>query len=133
MATQSNTSESKSNKFILVAEDDMFYANVYKVKLAHEGYEVQVVGNGDWVMRSIAEKIPDLILLDLVMPVKDGFETLREIRADDRYKNIPVVVLSNLGQEEDIERAKQTGATDYLIKTNISIQQLLETINKYVT
>src|SRR3989344_5172363 len=119
-----NNKTNNKKAFILVAEDDLFYANVYKVKLAREGYDVAVVGNGEWVMRTIQKRKPDLILLDLVMPVKDGFETLKEIKANDVNKSIPVVVLSNLGQDEDIKKAKQMGAVDYLVKTNISIKQL---------
>ncbi|MBI4130467.1 response regulator [Candidatus Roizmanbacteria bacterium] len=122
-----------SKKFILVAEDDIFYANIYKVKLTKEGFDVLVVGNGEWVLRSARKRKPDLILLDLVMPIKDGFETLKELKADPTLADIRVVVLSNLGQEEDMQKAKAMGAADYLVKTNISIQEVVGKIKHYLT
>lgn len=128
---QSKQTPSKK-KFILVAEDDNFYANIYKVKLAKEGFDVQVVGNGEWVLKMIQQKKPDVILLDLVMPVMDGFETLKALKSDPKTESIKVIVLSSLGQDEDIEKAKQLGASDYLIKTNVSIQQVVDKIKSYV-
>lgn len=122
---------SSGKKFILVAEDDNFYANIYKVKLAKEGYDVTVVGNGEWVMKAVAKRKPNLILLDLVMPVMDGFETLKELKSDASYKSIPVIVLSNLSQDEDVQRVKSLGALDYLVKTNISIHDVVEKIKQY--
>ena len=122
-----------AKKYILVAEDDKFYANIYKTKLAKEGYEVVVVGDGAQAIKLARQKKPDLILLDLVMPVKDGFETLKELKADANLKSVKVVVLSNLGQEEDIKKAKELGAQDYLVKTNVSIGQMMSKIKSFIT
>jgi len=118
--------------YILVAEDDRFYANIYKTKLAKEGYEVVVTGDGVQALKVAREKKPALIILDLIMPVKDGFETLKELKADAVLKSVKVVVLSNLGQEEDIEKAKDLGAADYLVKTNLSITEMMEKIKGYL-
>ncbi|KKR81119.1 MAG: Response regulator receiver protein [Candidatus Daviesbacteria bacterium GW2011_GWA1_41_61] len=119
-------------KYILVGEDDKFYANIYKIKLAKEGFDVEVVGDGEQVLTSARQKKPDLILLDLIMPVKDGFETLKELKADPKLKDIKVVVSSNLGQEEDIKKTVQLGAVDYLTKANLSIQEVVDKIRGYL-
>ncbi|MDO8498671.1 MAG: response regulator [bacterium] len=119
-------------KFILVGEDENFYANIYKVKLAKEGFEVQVVGDGEMLLKAARDKKPDLIILDLIMPVKDGFETLAELKADPELKNVKVVVCSNLGQQEDIKRAKEMGALEYLTKAGLSIQEMVDKIRGYV-
>lgn len=121
----------ESNKYILVAEDDKFYANVYRVKLAKEGYQVMVVGNGEELLTEARKKTPDLILLDLIMPGKDGFETLQELKADPKLKSVKVVIMSNLGQTEDVAKAKGLGADDYMVKTNISVQELMSKISSY--
>jgi CheY-like chemotaxis protein len=121
-----------TKKYILVAEDDKFYANVYRTKLANEGFDVTVVENGKLALEEIGKKKPNLILLDLVMPVMDGFETLKNIRADEGLKDLKVLVLSNLGQEEDIKKVKDLGATEYIVKSNLSIDEMMEVIKKYV-
>ncbi|MCH7730627.1 response regulator [Patescibacteria group bacterium] len=120
-------------KYILVAEDDKFYANIYRTKLTKEGYEVVVVGDGAQAMKLARQKKPDLILLDIVMPVKDGFETLKELKADANLKSVKVIVLSNLGQEEDIKKAKELGAVDYIVKANVSIGQMMSKIKSFIT
>lgn len=119
-------------KLVLVAEDDKYYANIYRTKLNKEGYEIMVAGNGEEALKAAREKKPALILLDLIMPVKDGFETLKELKADAALKSVKVVVLSNLGQEEDIKKAKNLGAADYLVKTNLSITEMVEKIKGYL-
>lgn len=131
--TQIQEQSSGPKKYILVAEDDKFYANIYKTKLAKEGYEVVVVGDGEQAIKLARQKKPDLILLDLVMPVKDGFETLKELKADANLKSVKVIVLSNLGQEEDIKKAKELGAVDYIVKANVSIGQMMSKIKSFIT
>lgn len=121
-----------AKKFVLVAEDDKFYGNVYKTKLAKEGYDVAVATDGVSALKFARERKPNLILLDLVMPIKDGFETLKELKADASLKDIKVIVLSNLGQDEDIKKAKSLGAVDYVVKANISIQQMMDMIKRYL-
>jgi len=115
-------------KKILVAEDDKFLANAYRVKLAKAGFEVIIASNGEEALKGVETFSPDLILLDLVMPVKDGFETLRELRASVKWKKIPVIITSNLGQKEDIEKGKALGA-DYVVKSDVSLDDLIVKIN----
>ena len=117
-----------AKKYILIAEDDRFYGNMFETKLQKEGFDVLVCDNGKNLLAAVSSRKPDLILLDLIMPVMDGFETLKELKANSGSRDIPVVVLSNLGQDEDIERAKKEGAVDYLVKSNLSIQEMVQKV-----
>lgn len=113
---------------ILIAEDDKFLAKAYKMKLVKQGHEVQVEGDGKLALAAAAEFKPDVILLDLIMPNMDGFTFLETIKADEELKGIPVIVASNLGQEEDLKKAKSLGAADYIIKSNMSLEDLIEKV-----
>lgn len=115
---------------VLVVEDDPFYSKIYKTKLAKEKIESQVVGNGNEAMKAAQVLRPKLILLDLIMPEKDGFETLAELKADPNLKDVPVIVLSNLSQEEDIKRIMSMGAVDYLVKANVPIQDVIDRVKQ---
>jgi len=115
---------------ILVAEDDLFLVKAYQAKLTKEGWEVAIAINGEEAMHKVRSEKPDLILLDLVMPKKDGFEVLEELKDDKDLSKIPVIILSNLGQESDVERGKALGAVDYIIKTDLSIQNLVKKIKE---
>jgi CheY-like chemotaxis protein len=114
---------------ILVAEDDRFLATAYRAKLTKMGFEVTVATDGEEALAALPQILPDLILLDLVMPRKDGFATLEAIKKQDQFKNIPVIVASNLGQKEDLDKAKALGAADYVIKSDLSMDSLIEKIN----
>lgn len=120
-------------KTILIAEDDKFLISVYRLKFAKAGFNVLVAEDGEQTMQALSKQKPDLVLLDLIMPVKDGFEVLKEIKTDPNLKDIPVVVASNLGQGEDIKRAKLLGATDYFIKANVHLPDLVAMITKMVS
>lgn len=120
-------------KKILVAEDDNFLANAYRVKLTKSGYDVQVVGDGQGVFDILATSFrPDLIILDLMMPNVDGFAVLAKIMADTNWQNTPCIVASNLGQKEDIEKATQLGAKDYIVKTDLSMRELIAKIKSLI-
>jgi two-component system, OmpR family, alkaline phosphatase synthesis response regulator PhoP len=112
-------------KKILVVEDDKFLNNAYKIKFTKAGYEVKVATDGEEAIKILADFTPDVILLDLIMPIKDGFATLEEIRANPSWKNIPVIIASNLGQQEDIQRGIGLGATDFIIKSDMSMENLM--------
>ena len=115
-------------KKILVVEDDKYLSGAYKVKLLKMGYDVQTASDGDEALTVLKNYRPDLILLDLIMPVKDGFVTLGEIKKNDNLKNIPVLIATNLGQKEDIEKGMKLGAVDYLVKTDTSIDDFVNKI-----
>ena len=115
-------------KLVLVIEDDPFYSNIYRMKLEKENIRAEVAVSGDAGIAIARKEKPALILTDLIMPGKDGFEILRELKADPNLKDVPVIVLSNLSQEEDMRRAKELGAAEYLVKANISIQDVVEKV-----
>ena len=93
-------------KNIIIAEDDKFLSNAYRVAFTRNDFDVRMANNGEEVFAILQEFTPDIILLDLIMPVKDGFMTLKELKGHEAYKKIPVVVASNLGQAEDFEKEK---------------------------
>ena len=111
-------------KKILVVEDDRMLASAYKAKLGKLRYDVVMAGDGLEALEVLRRFKPELILLDLVLPKKDGFEVLAEIKANPAWKKIPVLVASNLGQESDVKRAMGLGAVGYIIKTDTSMEDL---------
>lgn len=113
---------------ILVAEDDKFLDSAYKAKLSKTGFEVQIATDGDEALAMLETFTPDIILLDLVMPKRDGFATLEELKKSPKFQNIPVIVASNLGQKEDLDKARALGAADYIIKSDLSLDALITKI-----
>ncbi|MFH1046666.1 MAG: response regulator [Patescibacteria group bacterium] len=103
---------------VLIVDDDSFLSGIYATKLEIEGFQVVTARDGEEGLKlAVAEK-PAIILLDVLMPKLDGFETLKRLKIDLVTKDIPVIMLTNLGQKEDIEQAIQDGAVDYLIKAH---------------
>lgn len=119
-------------KKILLIEDDKYICRAYKDGLERAGFEVVLAFDGQEGMEKIKSEKFDLTLLDLVMPVKNGFETLEELKKDDEFKKIPVVILSNLGQASDVEKGKALGAVDYLIKSDFSMKEVVEKVKFYL-
>ena len=129
-----NQDESKKEKIkkaynILVAEDEESLTNAFSIKLKSAGFNIDIARDGNEVLEMIKKNKYDLILLDLLMPNKDGFEVLKELKV---LKNPPeVIVLSNLSQEEDIEKTKDLGAIDFWIKSNFQLSQIVEFLKDY--
>lgn len=130
--TTKNKAKVKTKKEIkiLIAEDDIFLSRVLHDKFVRNGYKVNLASDGIEASNRIKSEKPDLILLDLVMPNKNGFEILEEVKKDGDLKHIPVIILSNLGQKVDIERGKKYGVVDYLVKSNIPINEVFERVKK---
>ncbi len=103
---------------ILLVEDDGFLASIFAQKLELEGFDVTLASNGEDGLRLAAKELPQLILLDLLMPKMDGFEMLEKVKADPLTAKIPVLILTNLGQKEDIDRCMRLGAVGYVIKAH---------------
>ena len=118
---------------VLIVEDDKFLSSAYRLKFTKAGYEVMLAMDGSEGINILSTFTPDIILLDLVMPVKDGFTMLSEIKANEAYKNIPVIITSNLSQKEDIDKAKGMGALDFIIKSDISLDDLVTKVQKILT
>ena len=115
-------------KKILVIEDDKFLRELIAQKLVKEGYEISEAIDGEEGIKKIKEEKPDLVLLDLILPGIDGFEVLSMMREDLAVASIPVIILSNLGQKEDVERGLKLGAADYLIKAHFTPGEIIEKI-----
>ena len=115
---------------ILIAEDDKFLANAYMMKLKSLDMDIKLAYDGVETIKAIREEKPDLLILDLVMPNVDGFSVLEMIRKDESTKNLPVLVVTNLGQESDFERVKALGAQDYIVKTDVSLDDLVDKIKR---
>ncbi|MDP4009058.1 MAG: response regulator [bacterium] len=105
---------------ILIVEDDKFLRELITQKLGKEGYDLVEGVDGEEGVSQAKKESPDLILLDLILPGIDGFEALTQIKADEKTSKIPVIILSNLGQKDDIERGLKLGAQDYLIKAHFT-------------
>ena len=116
------------NPFVLIADDDAFFGMLLKGGLKEGQFDAQTVENGEEAMKVIHTRRPDILVLDLVMPIKDGFEVLKEIKADSKLKGMRIVVLTNLAQEEDRNRALELGVTDFILKSSISMAGLVEKI-----
>lgn len=119
-------------KNILIIEDDEQVARVYRVKLEQDGIKSATAGDGEEGLRKIISEKPDLVLLDLMLPKEDGFWVLEELKKKPELKKIPVIVLSNLGQKGDEERALGLGAKDYMIKTDVSIKEVVDKVKKFL-
>lgn len=120
-------------KKIAIIEDDVEILNMYKIKLELAGYAVVTAENGIDALKVIKSEKPDLVLLDLLIPEKDGYEVLDEIRkcSDQKIKSVPVLVISNLSNEDDIAEAKSLGATDFLVKAKVNPSSILDKVNSY--
>ena len=118
-----------SGKKVLIVEDDVFLVKAYEAKLRKDGLELMVVNDGDQAMEAMGSFQPDLVLLDLVMPRKDGFAFLEEIKQHPEYKDVPILVSSNLGQKTDIDRVLAMGVAGYIVKTDLTIDELVDRIH----
>lgn len=118
----------ENKKTILIVEDDKFLRDLMNQKLLREGFNTEEAVDGEQGVQKIKETNPDLVLLDLILPGMDGFEVLAKIKEDPALASIPVIVLSNLGQKDDIEKGLQLGAKDYLIKAHFTPGEVIEKI-----
>lgn len=118
-----------AQKHILVAEDDNVLRGILLDKLTESGYKATGAEDGEAALQVVKKNIPDLILLDIVMPKKDGMQVLEELHKNAEYSKIPVMVISNSGQPLEIERARELGAKDFLVKAVFDPKEVLEKVN----
>jgi DNA-binding response OmpR family regulator len=116
---------------ILLIEDDKFLRTVLEKKLSSEGFEVVSAVDGDEALEKIISDKPDIILLDIILPKKSGFLVLDNIKKDPEFKKIPVLIISNLGQEEDVKRGLSLGAIEYFVKAKVSLDDVVKKIKEY--
>lgn len=117
---------------VLLVEDDSFLREISSKKLTKEGFTVYEALDGGEAVDGISKIKPDIVLLDIILPAIDGFQVLSQIRtsADEKIANVPVIMLSNLGQDDDIKKAKEMGANDYLVKAHFTTEEIVEKIKK---
>jgi two-component system, sensor histidine kinase and response regulator len=121
------------NKILLI-EDDPMVVRMYQRKLEGEGFKVTLAFNGEEGLNAVKKERPDIILLDIMMPKLNGIDTLKTLKADAQTKDIPVIILTNLGDRpEDVQKCKEFGAIDYLVKANISLKDLVEKIKSCIS
>lgn len=113
---------------ILLIEDDKMLSDMYAAKFTKAGHTVSQADNGAKGLKMAKDEKPDIVLLDIIMPKMDGFATLKGIRKDANIKDVPVILLTNLGQEEDIKKGKELGADDYYIKANHTPTEVVEKV-----
>ncbi|MER3570055.1 MAG: response regulator [Patescibacteria group bacterium] len=118
-------------KKILIIEDDNFLRLALEKRLKNEGFEVISALNGEEGFQKILTELPDLIILDIILPKKTGFTLLEEIIKDPNLKTVPIVIVSQLGQPEDIEKGLKLGAIEYLVKAKVSLDDLVNKIKEY--
>lgn len=122
---------SKTKK-LLIVEDDRFLARSYEIAFADTEFELQTLFDGANVYQTVKRFQPDVILLDIVLPQKNGFEVLRELKANLVTRKIPVVIASNLGQPEEIAKGKTLGAVAYIVKSETSIVDVVKTVKSVI-
>ncbi len=118
---------------IMVVEDDKFLLKAYEIKFKQSNINVILARDGATGLFLAEKELPSLIILDLMLPKMNGFEVLEKLKSSGVLKNIPVIAVSNLGQKKDMERALELGAKEYLIKTNYSLDEIIEKIKKYLS
>jgi DNA-binding response OmpR family regulator len=128
--TDSSTSTKLGGKKIVIVEDDKFLGSLVSKKLISAGSAVTLVSKGEEAVSTIEQVAPDLVILDLLLPGMSGFDILKKIRHDDRFKKLPVIILSNLGEEKDIQQGKDLGVNDFLIKATVNMDEIADHIAK---
>lgn len=116
------------DKLVCIVEDDVFLRELIAKKMSFEEFQVIMPNDGESALKEIGKRKPNLIILDLVMPNMDGFEFLEKLRADDSSGDIPAIVFSNLNTDTDVQRARDLGALDFIVKSNCSLSDLVSRI-----
>ncbi len=122
-----------TNKKILIVEDDIHISKVYEIKFTKNGFITSIALDGEEAVAKIIAEKPDLVLLDLMLPKKDGFSVLEDIKKIPELAHIPIIVLSNLGQQVDKDRAIALGAREYLVKVDYPIQDVIDKVKAYLS
>lgn len=117
-------------KKVLIIEDDAFLLDLEAAKIKKNNFDVIVAQHGEDGMKKISEQGIDIVLLDLLLPNFDGFEILKNVRENEKTKEIPVIVFSNCAEQKDIEKAMKLGATRFMVKSNFSLEELIDEIGK---
>ena len=120
----------KSKARILLAEDDRFLSKALSYKLFRSGFDVLLANDGIEAIDKLKTREFDLVLLDVIMPYKDGFEVLREVKGDQRLKNVPIVMMSNFGKTSEMIKGQELGMSDYIVKSDLSLDMMVKKIEE---
>ncbi len=120
-------------KKILIIEDDNILQKALQEFLIGDNFDVSGALDGEEGLKMASDKNPDLILLDIILPKKDGYEVLKELKANENTKKIPVVLLTNLGSINDVEKALEMGATTYLIKADYKLEEISKKVSEILS
>ena len=115
---------------ILLVEDDLFLLGMYATKFEMENFKVITAEDGEKAVRLASKEAPDIILLDIILPKVNGFEVLRQLKVNRLTAGIPVILLTNLSQKDEIDQGLKMGAKDYLIKAHFMPSEVVEKIKK---
>lgn len=115
---------------VLIIEDDKFLSELMSTKLSKEGFDMTLATDGESGVQQAGEVLPQIVLLDLMLPSMSGFEVLEKLKANDATRDIPVMILSNFGQESKVKKAMELGAVDYLVKANFTTGEIIEKIKQ---
>ena len=121
------------SKKILLVEDEPRLSNLLRQRLEKEGFQVALAYDGSEAIKFLKQEKPDLILLDIILPKLSGFEVMETMKSDPTLQSAPVVVVSNLGQAEDVERGQNLGAVGYFVKAQLSIEDLVSKIKEFLS
>lgn len=117
---------------ILLVEDDEYLIGIYATKFELEGFKVLKASDGKRGFKLAVKETPDIILVDILMPGMNGFDLIKKLKNEEKTKNIPVVILSNLGQEKDVRRGIKLGVADYLIKVHLTPTEICERVKEII-
>lgn len=120
--------ETQSKPTVVLVEDDATLVDMYTVKFTQEGFDLKIAANGAQGLELVKKELPGIVLLDVIMPGMDGFAVLKELKADPRTKKIPVILLTNLGQDEDVRKGRELGAADYIVKASLTPGEVVEKV-----
>lgn len=129
---QAKSQVKKKNPQVLIVEDDTFLSGMYVTKLELEGIDVELASDGQQALSVVQKRKPDVILLDILMPKMSGFDVLAWLKKNKETKDIPVILLTNLGEKEDVQKGLKLGAVDYLIKAHFLPSEVVEKIKRIV-
>jgi len=115
---------------ILIIEDERILANVLEEKFTQEDFEVKVAYSGEEAALTLKKFRPDIILLDLILPKKSGFDVLKDLKSNGDLKSVPVIILSNLGEAENLKKGLELGADDYMIKAQHPLKEVIEKVKR---
>lgn len=122
--------ETKQKNKVLIIEDETFLSKALAIKFKDDGFEVETASNGTEGLKKVQKNPPDIIILDLVMPEKNGFFFMEDINKKKKYSEIPIIILSNLEHNSDIERGLELGAALHLVKSNVKLKQVVSEARK---